>query len=402
VGRAFSPLDERLGLLPSPYSPVLVEAIVRLGTRLPFAQVTDEMALLFGVSVSPDTVRRLTEEAGRMQVAIEERELERLEHEAPADPVGPERQQVSADGAMVALTDGSWTEVRTLAIGTIEHRMTAEGVVPHTTDLTYFSRHCSADAFIRQATLPTHERGTRGAGAVVAVSDGASWIQELIDEQCPAAVRILDFPHAVSYLSQAAQAAFGAGSREAAVWLDQWAPRLKTGDPATVLGAVRALPVPTPEARTAKRTALRYLCARQEQIAYADFQTQGYPIGSGMVESANKLVVEGRLKGSGMHWAAKNLDPLLALRGRLCSGRWTETWTTIWQEWRAEVARTRAERRARRRALRPTTHTRTVPDPARRSKRDRPPTCSDGHPTPDHPWNDPRPFPKTWTCRPTL
>jgi hypothetical protein len=356
------------------------------------------MALLFGVSISPDTVRRLTEHAGQLQMAIEERDLAHLEHEAPDDPAGPDRQQVSADGAMVALTDGSWTEVRTLAIGTIEPRMTRDGLVPHAIDLSYFSRHGAADAFIRQATLPTFERGTRGAGTVVAVSDGAAWIQELLDEHCPTAVRILDFPHAVSYLSQAAQGAFGAGSREAAVWLDDWAPRLKTGEPEAVLAAIRALPTPTPEARTAKRTALRYLGARRDQIAYATFQRQGYPIGSGMVESANKLVVEGRLKGSGMHWAKTNLNPLLALRSRLCSGRWRETWLEIWHEWRAAVARRRGAGRARRHARH------QLPSPAApvpRPARTRPKTIIDGHPIPDHPWNDPRPFPKTWAHRPT-
>jgi hypothetical protein len=54
--------------------------------------------------------------------------------------------------------------------------------------------------------------------------------------------------------------------------------------------------------------------SRRRQIAYADFQIQGYPIGSGMVESANKLVVEQRLKGAGMHWARRNVTPMLALR----------------------------------------------------------------------------------------
>jgi hypothetical protein len=171
-------------------------------------------------------------------------------------------QQVSADGAMVPVRGGSWTEVRTSAIGTINERRGEA----HATELSYFSRRRTADQFIRQATLPTHERGTRGAGTVVAVMDGARWLQELIDEQCPAAVRILDFPHAVGYLSAAAQAACGAGSREAAVWLDVWAPKLKTSEPDEVLAAIRTLPTPTPEAAAAKRTTLRYLGQRREQI----------------------------------------------------------------------------------------------------------------------------------------
>jgi hypothetical protein len=125
-----------LALLPTAYSPFLVEAMVRLGARLPFAQVAEEMAFLCGVSVSVDTVRRLTEQAGALQVAIEQREVERLERQAPPEPTGPAVQQVSADGAMVPVRGGSWTEVRTSAIGTINEQ---RGV-----DLTRFGGHLEA------------------------------------------------------------------------------------------------------------------------------------------------------------------------------------------------------------------------------------------------------------------
>jgi hypothetical protein len=385
AGRVFFPLDEQLALLPTAYSPFLVETIVRLGARLPFGQVADEMRLLFGVAVSPDTVRRLTEEAGALQVGIEERALEHLEHEAPAEPEGPERQQVSADGVMVQLVNGKWTEVRTIAIGTVEDRKGE----PHVTDLSYFSRRSSADQFIRQATLPTHERGTRRAGTVVAVMDGASWLQELADEQCPAAVRILDFPHAVSYLHEAAQAAFGVTSREASAWVDEWAPKLKTREPEEVLAAIRALPTPTREAAGVKGKALRYLAQRGAQIRYAAFGEQGYPIGSGMVESAGKLVVEARLKGSGMRWSRAHINPVLALRGRLCSGQWEQIWPPIRREWRAEVIQRQQDGRTRRRlqraaerAARPSPPAAPVPERARTK------TVIDGRPTDAHPWKN--------------
>lgn len=385
-------------MLPTAYSPFLVEAIVRLGTRLPFAQVSEEMALLFGVVVSAETVRRLTEEAGALQVALEQQALEHLEHDAPPEPAGPAVQQASIDGAMIRLVHGTWTEARTIVIGTLGQRA---GTV-HATDLSYFSRRCSADQFIRQTTLPTYERGTRQAGTVVAVSDGAGWIQELLDEQCPEAVRILDFPHAVGYLNRAAQGAFGAGSREAAVWLDVWAPKLKTGEPEDVLAAIRNLPTPTDDAVTEKRTALRYLNARQEQIQYATFQKQGYPIGSGIVESACKLVVEARMKGSGMHWASKNVNPLLALRGRLCSGQWTQTWSAIWRAWRVRVCEQRAARRERRRAKRAAQVPVATVEPAVATSPERATTIIDGHPTQDHPWNQDEYLPNTWAHAPKL
>ncbi|HEY6409025.1 MAG TPA: hypothetical protein VIY29_16310 [Ktedonobacteraceae bacterium] len=54
----------------------------------------------------------------------------------------------------------------------------------------------------------------------------------------------------------------------------------------------------------------------------------GWPMGSGSVESANKLVVEARLKGAGMRWGRHNVNPMLVLRNAVCKRRWQETWTT--------------------------------------------------------------------------
>ena len=56
--------------------------------------------------------------------------------------------------------------------------------------------------------------------------------------------------------------------------------------------------------------------------------TRAYPLSSGHfhAESANKLVVEARLKGAGMHWSRAIVNPLLALRNAVCNHRWAEAW----------------------------------------------------------------------------
>src|SRR2546430_1862605 len=59
---------------------------------------------------------------------------------------------------------------------------------------------------------------------------------------------------------------------------------------------------------------------------YPTFRSPGWPIGSGSVESATKLVVEVRLKGAGMPWSRASVNPLLALRNALCNERWAEAW----------------------------------------------------------------------------
>ncbi|MFN8456504.1 MAG: hypothetical protein U0401_17850 [Anaerolineae bacterium] len=50
----------------------------------------------------------------------------------------------------------------------------------------------------------------------------------------------------------------------------------------------------------------------------------GYPVGSGSVESACKVVVQGRMKQAGRRWSRDGAQAMLALRRALCSDRWDE------------------------------------------------------------------------------
>jgi hypothetical protein len=69
-----------------------------------------------------------------------------------------------------------------------------------------------------------------------------------------------------------------------------------------------------------------------------------------MVESANKLVVEDRLKGAGMHWADANVNGMLALRNAVCNDRWEQSWAVIEGEQRRQMSE-RRQARCRTRAV---------------------------------------------------
>ena len=69
-----------------------------------------------------------------------------------------------------------------------------------------------------------------------------------------------------------------------------------------------------------------YLQKRRKLMDYPTYQQQGWPIGSGSVESSHKLVVQARLKGPGMHWKPEHVNPMLALRLALLNERWAEAW----------------------------------------------------------------------------
>lgn len=249
----------------------------------------------------------------------------------------------SVDGAMIPLVHGQWTEVRTLAVGEVEPLHSShDGLTNHTTNLSYFSRRTDSSTFTDQALLELHRRGIETAKRVGAVVDGAEWCQQFIDVHKPDAVRILDLPHAAEYVTAMAQTAGPDGPLLTAAELTQQLHELKHSGPAKVLEDLRALVAAHPTLpELAKK--LAYLEKREGQMLYPDFLAAGWPIGSGIVESANKLVVEERLKGAGMHWADGHVNPMLALRNAVCNDRWSEVWTLIEGEQRRQVAVRRLE-----------------------------------------------------------
>lgn len=349
AARGFFPLDEELALLPGNLTPRLHEALVRLSTVQPsFAKATTELAFFTGTTVHPDTARRRTEAAGALLLAFETAEAARILRDHPTPPLGPATLLFSVDGAMVPIVGGEWMEVRTLAVGAVQPlRDTPDGVVIETTEVSYLSRLSDSTTFAELAVLELHRRGIETAVRVAAVVDGAEWCQSFIDYHYAEALRILDHPHAAEHITQIGQASTADGPLLSAAACARLRQELKDEGPDGVLAELRALLEGQAELVEASK-ALAYLEKRQEQMRYDVFKAEGWPLGSGMVESGNKLVVEERLKGSGKHWVEGNVNPMLTLRNAWCNERWEECWSIIEREMRREVKVQRQQRRARR------------------------------------------------------
>jgi hypothetical protein len=355
VGWVFFPLDEELHLFTGPFTPSLVESIVRLGTWMPFGPVTQGIAYFCKVSLSEATARRKTEEAGQAYVEVQTAQVEAIAREEGAGPVGPPLQQLSVDGAMVPLLHQEWGEVKTLALGVIGPPVQEKGEWHvHATQLSYFSRMTDHETFSRLATVETHRRGTPSAGTVCAVNDGAEWEQQFVDDHRPDAVRILDWGHSAEHVSAVGRAVWGQDPLAEQTWRTEQLRALKADDPPSLLAELQRLreTLTTTEhdgvdgqAAPVVEANLAYFSKRQEQIRYAAFAQAGYPLGSGAVESGNKLVVEARLKGAGMHWAPEHVDPMVALRTVACSDRWEEAWPPISTRLRERTKERAATRR---------------------------------------------------------
>ncbi len=374
VGQAFFPPDEELELLSGQLTPQGMEALTRLGTWIPFEKAAGLLGDLLGVQVSKSTAVRYTEKHGAAYVAVQTEAVCEIEKKLPASPVGPEKQLLSVDGAMVPLKGGEWAEVKTLVLGEVSEPVRENGgSVVHARDLSYFSRLTDAETFGHLALVETHQGGVENASKVLAVTDGAVWIQGFVDYHRPDAIRILDFPHAAEYISAMANTVWGLDSPTAAKWAEEQRHNLKHQGPQVVMPDLRTLVTSHPELpELAEKIA--YLEKRQDHMQYPYYQAQGWPIGSGAVESGNKLVVEARLKGSSMHWARHNVNPMLGLRNAVCNDRWSDAWTQITvyhrqqQEQRRQTRRQRYLAAAAKQAVPPKDSTPTTKAPAPQSK----------------------------------
>jgi hypothetical protein len=74
-------------------------------------------------------------------------------------------------------------------------------------------------------------------------------------------------------------------------------------------------------ARDTLRTVYVYLERHREHIDYAAYKALGLPLGSGMVESACKWLIQQRFKGVGMRWSEEGFNHLLHLRLAWVNGR---------------------------------------------------------------------------------
>jgi hypothetical protein len=318
-----------------------------MGSQMPFERAVESLADTLRVRISEPTARRQTQKWGAAYVGFQEEEVKRIEQELPPAPAGPDKMLLSVDGAMVPLVGGEWTEVKTLVLGVIDEPVWENNEWKvHASELSYFSRLMEAEPFGQAALGETHRRGVETAAQVVAITDGAVWEQGFIDYHREDAVRVLDFPHAAEYVSRMGSTVWGDETETTKEWLSKQLHMLKHEGPTDVLSELRTLVGDHPDLPELGES-LAYLEKREAHMQYPMCLARGWPMGSGAVESGNKVVVEARLKGAGMHWARDNVNPMLALRNALCSNRWADARSQILTHQYQQTLRMRQLRRER-------------------------------------------------------
>lgn len=292
-------------------SPYLQEKLIFLGQMEVYQQAGEVVEKLLGLSVSVSQIYRLTTHYGQ---AIEA-DLEQIEPRSDVAEKGVVYAQ--ADGAMV-LTEEGYKENKLARIfpATALKESPVEDRGGHIETSLFIAHLGSAPDFSRKLRLHLDPYQSLGKDLVF-ISDGALWLRQLFQQHYPQATLILDCYHAMSYIGQAAMAAFGVG-----IWANKWIEDqrklLLNSELTKVIAHIEALGI-----EAALRTSIcNYLNTNADRMDYHSYRQRGLLIGSGAIESANRTVVQKRLKRAGQRWSLTGAQQVLNLRVCWMSNRW--------------------------------------------------------------------------------
>lgn len=158
------------------------------------------------------------------------------------------------------------------------------------------------------------------------VGDGSEWIRLQTREVFGAQGKFLcDFYHVSEYLGDAAPSC---RAQAPARWRRTQQKRLKRGAAAKVIEelAEHLEPEGTPQEESFVRNGHRYLVNRTECLDYPRALSLDLPIGSGLIESGHRHVLQARLKKAGAAWLVASAESIANLRALRANGDWEILW----------------------------------------------------------------------------
>jgi hypothetical protein len=218
-----------------------------------------------------------------------------------------------------------WVEPRVLVIHVIDEKGKK---IPHEVGVLDASI-ADCDEVFRMLIGYLKLLGAHEAAQLVIVADGAKWIweggrvQELVRKVGIAperVVEVLDFYHATEHLGKIAALRASWSDKERQRWIRRVRTMLWRGKVDAVLEECRML---CRGRRSKKITALLdYIDRNRLRLNYPLFRQLKVPLGSGVIESAVRRVINLRLKGPGIIWEEENVEKMLHMRAQMKLGSW--------------------------------------------------------------------------------
>ena len=297
-------------------------ALTDFGCEHSFVRATQSVREHYGIEIGASSIRAATlEHAGRARATMCEA-YEKPFRVVPA--VGAEFVIAQADGTLIRTVEPGprkgprprdWKEMRLVA-----------AQAKDSTTAVYGASFGSVEETGRRWGHCTRWAGWGSNSQIHVVGDGAGWIDRQRQEVFQGQGSFLcDFFHVSEYLGAAAITCRPSQPEQ---WRRTQQDRLKRGVVAKVLGALDLClePEGTPKEDAPVSNCHRYLSNRLGSLDYPRALALGLPIGSGLIESGHRHVLQARLKKPGIAWLRDNADQIAHLRVLRANHQWDSLW----------------------------------------------------------------------------
>ena len=231
------------------------------------------------------------------------------------------RKGMSIDGGMVHIRGEGWKEVKVGAVFDVDLRLERDAETgelverPHGAQIAYTAVLGTVDEFSPDMWRLAWQQGVPTAAETSVTADGAEWIWGLAADLFPDSVQIVDWYHACEHLAAATQALIDDAAAAQRSYHRQRAYLYQ--------GEIHKITRPLERAGLSQHT--RYFHTHKRRMQYQRFLEEGYPIGSGTVESGVKRYKH-RLTGAGMRWSRRSAEEMLVIRSATMGGTFDDLW----------------------------------------------------------------------------
>ena len=323
--------------------PGLAFRAVQLAVLTPSFDTAARILKQEGIELSPNKLRKMTGEMGPVDPLSR---VERLLSPGEIAPLKNRRVLLSVDGGRLRqrknkrgpLPAGAkrrgfhsdWVEPKLFGIYAIDEEGEIVNDVPPFVDGTTGK----LGAFLELLEHYLSRLGVEEASEVVIVGDGAPWIWERIPKLLRKTggaglkvTEIIDWTHAKQNLNKAFETLSKKKFRM--VDFDHFKDLLFSGNINGIVDEVKSLLNVKATSKIMKKLK-SYFVSNIDRMQYAASRAMSLPIGSGVIESAIRRVVNMRVKAPGSFWKLGFAETVIYLRAQLLYGRWenlTDNWT---------------------------------------------------------------------------
>ncbi|MDK2799318.1 MAG: hypothetical protein PWQ70_937 [Clostridiales bacterium] len=298
-----------------------------------FERASEVLKKLLKVEVSPTQIQIVSEEVGK-KIFEKEMEKARQAYEKPeiaAPELPPAKRK---DGKLYIFTDGMQINTRIEQNGTTWREMklglvfTDKDVIKRGEDKIkivkkeYVSYFGSVTEFKKAIFAAAARAGYGKLKEVVVIADGAQWIWNMCDELFPDAVKILDYYHLSENVHQYAKILYSEDEINRKRWIKEVLDKVNNDEIEEAIKIVNKVKIKKLPDNVVNLPT--YMENNRERISYKTFKEKGYYIGSGAIESGNKMVIGQRMKQAGMRWSINGGQYIATLRAKYESHKWDD------------------------------------------------------------------------------